>query len=79
MKKANTALSFFANKQWEINDDNTKTLWNNLSETDQKLFFFDIKSMSWDYYARACAIGLRLYLVKDDLHTLKNARIKWER
>jgi fatty acyl-CoA reductase len=50
-----------------------------MSEADQKLFFFDIKEMSWDYYARACAIGLRLYLVKDDLHTLKNARIKWER
>jgi len=79
IKKANAALSFFANKQWDFNDDNTRSLWNEMSEADQKLFFFDIKEMSWDYYARACAIGLRLYLVKDDLHTLKNARIKWER
>lgn len=77
MKKANTALSFFANKQWEFNNDNTQKLWENLSEADRNIFFFDIKSMSWDYYARACAIGLRLYLLKDDLHTLKDARIKW--
>lgn len=77
MKKANSALSFFANKQWEFNNDNTQKLWENLSEADRNIFFFDIKSMSWDYYARACAIGLRLYLLKDDLHTLKDARIKW--
>lgn len=77
MKKANAALSFFANKQWEFNNDNTQKLWENLSGADQNIFFFDIKSMSWDYYAQACAIGLRLYLLKDDLHTLKDARIKW--
>lgn len=79
MRKANAALSFFANNQWEFNDNNTSALWKNMSESDKKLFFFDIKEMSWDYYARACAIGLRLYLVKDDIHTLKNARIKWEK
>lgn len=79
MKKANTALVFFANKQWEFSDSNTNALWRDMSEVDKKLFFFDIKQMSWDYYARACAIGLRLYLVKDDLHTLKEARIKWEK
>lgn len=70
---------FFANKEWEFHDNNTKALWDGLSEADKKLFFFDIKEMSWDYYAKACAIGLRLYLVKDDLHTLKDARIKWRR
>lgn len=79
MKKANAALSFFANNQWEFNDYNTGTLWKNMSESDKKIFFFDIKEMSWDYYARACAIGLRLYLVKDDIHTIKSARIKWEK
>lgn len=79
MKKANTALVFFANKQWEFSDSNTNALWRDMSEVDKKLFFFDIKQMSWDYYAQACAIGLRLYLVKDDLHTLKEARIKWEK
>lgn len=79
MKKANSALVFFANKQWEFCDSNTNALWRDLSEADKKLFFFDIKEMSWDYYAQACAIGLRLYLVKDDLHTLKDARIKWEK
>ncbi|VVC44680.1 Male sterility, NAD-binding,NAD(P)-binding domain,Fatty acyl-CoA reductase, C-terminal [Cinara cedri] len=79
MKKANSALAFFANNQWEFTDNNTASLWQNLSEADKKIFFFDIKNMSWDYYSKACAIGLRLYLVKDDLHTLKDARIKWER
>lgn len=79
MKKANAALAFFANNQWEFSDNNTSSLWKEMSEADKKTFFFDIKEMSWDYYARACAIGLRLYLVKDDIHTIKNARIKWEK
>lgn len=79
LKKASSALVFFANKEWEFHDNNTKALWDGLSEADKKLFFFDIKEMSWDYYSKACAIGLRLYLVKDDLHTLKDARIKWHR
>lgn len=79
MKKANTALAFFGVNQWEFSDNNTESLWQNLSEADKKIFFFDIKNMSWDYYSMACAIGLRLYLVKDDVHTLKDARIKWEK
>lgn len=79
MKKANAALVFFANNQWEFKDNNTRELWSGLSEADRKTFFFDMKTMSWDYYAQACAIGLRLYLVKDDIHTLKAARIKWQR
>lgn len=79
MKKANSALAFFANKQWEFNDRNTRTLWKDLSKADQKIFFFGIKDMSWDYYARACGLGLRLYLLKDDLDTLKDARIKWKK
>lgn len=79
MKKANTALAYFANNQWEFCDKNTVSLWKNLSEADKNIFFFDIKNMSWDYYSKACAIGLRLYLVKDDLHTLKDARIKWKK
>jgi len=79
LKKASSALVFFANKQWDFHDDNVRALWDDLSEADKKVFFFDIKQMSWDYYAQACGIGLRLYLVKDDLHTLKNARIKWNR
>jgi len=79
MKKANAALSFFANNEWEFNDSNTSALWNEMSEPDKKIFFFNIKELSWDYYARACAIGLRLYLVKDDIHTIKNARIRWEK
>jgi fatty acyl-CoA reductase len=79
MRKANSALAFFANKKWEFDDNNIKTLWSDLSETDKNIFSFDIQKMSWDYYAQACGIGLRLYLVKDDVHTLKSARIKWER
>ncbi|XP_050540836.1 fatty acyl-CoA reductase wat-like isoform X3 [Daktulosphaira vitifoliae] len=78
-KKASEALVFFAHRQWDFRNDNTQALWSELSESDKDKFFFDMNTMSWDYYARACALGLRLYLVKDDINTLKAARKKWKK
>ncbi|XP_050422549.1 fatty acyl-CoA reductase wat-like [Adelges cooleyi] len=78
-KKASAALIFFAHRQWDFRNNNTQALWDELSEEDKKTFFFDMKTMSWDQYAKACVIGLRLYLVKDDLNTLKAARNKWKK
>ncbi|XP_054282498.1 fatty acyl-CoA reductase wat-like [Macrosteles quadrilineatus] len=72
-------MTYFANRIWTFKNDNTQKLWRTLSEKDKELFFFDIGKMSWEYHAQALCLGLRVYLLKDDIDTLPRARRKWNR
>lgn len=77
--KVSVILAYFANKQWTFTNDRVMKLWDSMDDQDKKLFNFDIKSLSWEYFAQAHCLGLRVYLVKDDIHTLPAARKKWEK
>ncbi|XP_046659931.1 fatty acyl-CoA reductase wat-like [Homalodisca vitripennis] len=72
-------MTYFANRIWTFKNDNTQMLWRSLSDKDKKLFFFDMAQMSWEYHAQALCLGLRVYLLKDDVDTLPKARRKWNR
>nr|QLI61993.1 fatty acyl-CoA reductase 3 [Streltzoviella insularis] len=78
MKLANT-LFYFSTQDWRFNDDGVMTMWNSLSDADKTVFPFNIADMSWDYLAETFIVGLRVYLLKDDLTTLPEARKKWNR
>ncbi|RZF48915.1 hypothetical protein LSTR_LSTR003295 [Laodelphax striatellus] len=72
-------MTYFATRVWTFRNDRIQDLWAGLSEEDQQEFFFDISQMNWEYHAQANCLGLRVYLVKDDIHTLPAARKKWQR
>jgi Male sterility protein. len=77
--KASDTLEYFAHRQWVWTDHNVQALFNKLDPEDQELFFFDMGQMKWEYYAEAMGLGLRVYLVHDDIHTLPAARKKYQR
>lgn len=79
MDNVRDTLRYFASREFVFKNDNTQKLWSRLSDKDKELFFFDISQMSWDVYYRALCIGLRVYLVNDDINTLPLARKKWNR
>lgn len=72
-------LAYFALRQWTFINDNVLALWDTLDSQDKDLFNFDINQLSWEYFSQAHCLGLRVYLVKDDIHTLPVARKKWKK
>ncbi|XP_050550021.1 fatty acyl-CoA reductase 1-like [Spodoptera frugiperda] len=76
LKKLTLALSYFLTHQWKFVDLNTAALHASLSEDDQKIFNFDVTDINWEEYMCTWCIGLRKYLVKDELKGTLYARKK---
>ncbi|XP_014355320.2 fatty acyl-CoA reductase wat [Papilio machaon] len=78
MKMANI-LFYFSMQDWRFSDDNVRDMWRSLSPSDRVVFPFSMADMSWDYMTETFLLGLRVYLVKDDVSTLPEARKRWNR
>lgn len=72
-------MRYFFDREWIFKRDRVSKLWENLAPTDKELFFFDITQLSWERYTPMLLLGLRVYLLKDDICTLPTARRKWKR
>ncbi|KAB0791210.1 hypothetical protein PPYR_03010 [Photinus pyralis] len=67
-------LSYFTIRQWNFVNTNTRTLWMSLSDEDKSLFQFNMNSFSWNSYIYSYVYGTRLYLLKEKVETLPQAR-----
>ncbi|CAF4887796.1 unnamed protein product [Pieris macdunnoughi] len=72
-------LFYFSTQDWRFSDDNVREMWRSLPTSDKTVFPFNMADMSWDYMTETFLLGLRVYLVNDDLSTLPEARKKWNR
>ncbi|XP_026483465.2 fatty acyl-CoA reductase wat-like [Vanessa tameamea] len=72
-------LFYFSTQDWRFEDAGARRLWARTARADRAVFPFALADMSWDYMAETFLLGLRVYLVKDDLSTLPEARKKWNR
>lgn len=72
IQKLNNVLLFFSGAQWNFKNDNLKKMWNDMSDTDKKLFSFsmDPSNFSWNEEIHNMCLGIRKFLVKDDFSTL---------
>ncbi|VVC44679.1 Hypothetical protein CINCED_3A006734 [Cinara cedri] len=77
--KVRDILAYFSDKEWTFINKRLLGMWDTLDKQDQELFNYDIHQLSWEYFSQAHCLGLRVYLVKDDIHTLPAARKKWEK
>lgn len=74
--KFSEVISYFSLKSWTFNDNNTRSLTQKLSKLDQTLFRFDLTKLNWNEYFKKHVIGIRMYIIKDQLETLSEGR-KW--
>ncbi|XP_028031416.1 fatty acyl-CoA reductase wat-like [Bombyx mandarina] len=74
--KTNVALSYFSSKTWYFQDKNMEELFNNLSKTDQVIFNFDVASINWVEYINVWCLGIRKYLLEDNLTDAEYAQRK---
>ncbi|XP_011315369.1 putative fatty acyl-CoA reductase CG5065 [Fopius arisanus] len=72
-------LNYFSTKEWSFGNERLNSLVKTLDPRDKEIFFCDMKKLVWDEYFKTYLQGIRVYLIKDPLDTLPEARIKWRR
>ncbi|GLG99513.1 Fatty acyl-CoA reductase wat [Gryllus bimaculatus] len=72
-------ITYFSTQHWDFTNQNVIELWDRLSKEDKKMFDFDMKKLDWDKFFTNYILGCRIYILKDDISTLPQARIRWRR
>ncbi|XP_067204602.1 fatty acyl-CoA reductase wat-like [Linepithema humile] len=81
-KKIHTSLDvmdYFCQQEWTFTNDRVRAMIAKFTSNDRKNFDCDIKNINWKVYFKRYARGVRVYLIKDPLDTLPQARAKWRR
>lgn len=71
--------AFFAIREWEFTNHNTRKLWDELSVKDKEIFPFDMRQVDWNVYVSNEISGIRKYVLKEELSNLPAARKKYHR
>ncbi|CAH2235455.1 jg13306 [Pararge aegeria aegeria] len=79
LTKMANILFYFSTQDWTFNDDGVQNMWRSISGSDQTVFPFNIGDFSWEYMTETFLVGLRVYLINDDISTLPEAKRKWDR
>ncbi|PNF42320.1 Fatty acyl-CoA reductase wat [Cryptotermes secundus] len=72
-------ISYFGTREWKFTNKNVQALWERLNEEDRKMFDFDIGGLDWEKYFYSYGRGVRVYLLKDELATVPQAKAKYKR
>ncbi|KAK6032627.1 NAD-binding protein [Ostertagia ostertagi] len=68
------ALHYFTTQGWTFQSKNLPKLWSSMSAHDQQLFNFDIRQLDWDSYLFDYVMGIKQYILKENLDNLQVAR-----
>ncbi|GBP65541.1 Fatty acyl-CoA reductase wat [Eumeta japonica] len=67
MHKLIDVLAYFNLNEWEYHEENVDYLRSSLGKADNELFNFDIGSYKWLEYMQLWFLGIRKFIVKDEL------------
>jgi fatty acyl-CoA reductase len=73
------SLHYFTTRGWDFEAKNIIDLWNSIDPEDQKIFNFDIRQVNWNDYLFDIIMGVKVYLLKEDIENLPEARNKLAR
>jgi len=71
-----SALDYYVTNQWTFHTNNLLKLIDVMSPGDQQIFDCDVRSLDWPEYLKVYALGVRLFVLKEDLDTLPAAKRK---
>ncbi|GFG36353.1 hypothetical protein Cfor_05960, partial [Coptotermes formosanus] len=71
-------VNYFGVNGWMHQDKNVRSLLSKLTPEDRDIFSFDIKQINWNKYLENCVMGVRIYILKDDLSTVPQARKRYK-
>ncbi|XP_003743167.1 fatty acyl-CoA reductase 1 [Galendromus occidentalis] len=67
-------LEFFATNEWNFINTNTQKLFESLHPSDKAEFNFDVRTIDWDSYVQTYCLGIRQYVLNDDLSNLEGGK-----
>ena len=79
LSKAVTTLEFFTSNEWTFHNDNIFLLLNRMSEEDKRTFCFDPRSIDWKKYMLNYCLGVKEFVLKEDINQLPAARVALQR
>ncbi|XP_074600698.1 putative fatty acyl-CoA reductase CG5065 [Brevipalpus obovatus] len=79
LHKATDQLVFFATRQWQFKSINLPELHDQLQGVDQETFCFDVRKIDWPTYLKDYYMGIRTFILKEDISTIPSARRKLRR
>ncbi|XP_013176093.1 PREDICTED: fatty acyl-CoA reductase 1-like [Papilio xuthus] len=74
--KSNKLFSHFIQKEWLFCDKNLQELYKKMSNTDKTIFNFNIVTVNMKQLITTWILGIRKYLIKDDLKGTEFAKKK---
>ncbi|KAL8568138.1 hypothetical protein ACOMHN_027661 [Nucella lapillus] len=77
--KAVNTLEFFTSRQWNFCNDNIFMLLTKLSNEDKKTFPFDPRSIDWATYMENYCLGVKQFVLKEEISELPKARVDLQR
>uniref|UniRef100_A0A2K6RYA1 Fatty acyl-CoA reductase n=1 Tax=Saimiri boliviensis boliviensis TaxID=39432 RepID=A0A2K6RYA1_SAIBB len=67
-------MEYFVNQSWEWSTYNTEMLMSELSPEDQRVFNFDVRQLNWLEYIENYVLGVKKYLLKEDMAGIPEAK-----
>ncbi|KAG5861930.1 hypothetical protein JTB14_017414 [Gonioctena quinquepunctata] len=77
--KVSNVLRYFLLREFDINNDNVKDLWKKMSDEDKKVFNFDIDSIDLHGYFENMVMGMKKFILKEDINKLKLHKERYKR
>uniref|UniRef100_A0A8C6Y390 Fatty acyl-CoA reductase n=1 Tax=Naja naja TaxID=35670 RepID=A0A8C6Y390_NAJNA len=74
LDKTLNLLEYFTSNSWDWSYENTSMLLKELNSKDKTLFYFDICQLTWSEYIKDYCLGIKKYLLKEDLAGIPAAR-----
>ena len=63
--KAESVLEYFYQHDFTFHNENVQGLWASISQTDKKLFHFDISELNWHQYYCRYQRGIKQFIFKE--------------
>lgn len=70
LERATRSLIYFTTRSWEFSMENYRGLIQDMSPQDREIFNFDVEKIEWENYLKRFTIGLKTFLLKEDLANL---------
>lgn len=66
----------FSTREWKFDNSNTRQLWSSLNQEDREKFHFSLESFDWTNYLNNYYLGIRKYILHEDLSNVDKALSK---
>lgn len=74
LRKAVGSLDYFTQNDWVFSNKNLDDLLNKMTPEDRKTFNFNVKSIHWPTYMESYCLGIKRFVLREELSELSKAR-----